>query len=199
MKKFLLMALLALQAGFASAQETLELESTTVAPGKSVTAEVNLINTAVYGGMQFDVNVPEGVTVTAENGERAGDQTLTCKKRKSCAYDAYNCFRVLQINTDEFEAYEGESGGSIITLTFDVASSVAEGEYTVYLTDVVFCDENSEGPEFDVLTGTLTVSKTTRINGIEGENAYSKYDLQGRRTNAKTGVLVINGKKQIVK
>lgn len=107
------------------AQNTLSMNDVTLAPGESAQVSVNLTNATPYTAFQFDMTLPEGITVEDVTlAERASGHTL----KKGPVNGKY---RVLAYSYNE-ETKEGNkpitgTEGAIVNLTLKAGESIAEG------------------------------------------------------------------------
>lgn len=221
MKKILSLAIFMAQAVFCLADNTLEVASFIALPGAGMEGaelayddtymtRINMYNEAEdqFAGLEFYINVPKGVLVDFE----AGSRSYVSKKKQvhqpmlgegtyTSPYEGYDQYFVSVID-NSFNNYNfiGESGDDVLNMYYGIPADMALGEYKIYLTDVKLIKEDAvtcvDIPE---IVSTFTVGSTVGIANVETLNSKNVYDLQGRRTNAKSGVLLVNGQKQIVK
>lgn len=177
-----------------------------IAPGGTATLPVNLDNNGKYCSFQFDIILPDGITVAnsvGKNGkvkyeasivtDRCTDHTLASNLLKG------NRYRVVVFsltNTD----LEGTSG-PVVNITLQADDTLKEGKLNLKMEGVVLAtaDEKEYYPADS--ESTVTVSTDTGINGITVDPSSVKiYDLQGRKVNKPTqGVYIVNGKKVVIK
>lgn len=177
-----------------------------IAPGGTATLPVNLDNNGKYCSFQFDIILPDGITVAnsiGKNGkvkyeasivtDRCTDHTLASNLLKG------NRYRVVVFsltNTD----LEGTSG-PVVNITLKADDTLKEGKLNLKMEGVVLAtaDEKEYYPADS--ESTVTVSTDTGINGITVDPSSVKiYDLQGRKVNKPTqGVYIVNGKKVVIK
>ena len=108
------------------AQNTLSMNDVTLAPGESAQVSVNLTNATPYTAFQFDMTLPEGITVEGAtlNTARATNHILKTGtvngKYRVLAY-SYNA------ETNEGNTPLTGTEGAIVNLTLKAGASVAEG------------------------------------------------------------------------
>lgn len=182
--------------------------------------------TAAYGTFAYvdgrEVVAPEGVTVEKATYTRAAG---TSEYASLCLpFDAeLNAYALASSSDVEAvfdetgvvaagESYLVDGTAAINVEAANVALASAENKDVtsgVYLKGgkLWSVNESATIPAFrgcwDIAAGAnlrIVVNGTTGINALEAESADKAFDLQGRRVqNAKSGVYVVNGKKQIVK
>lgn len=159
--------------------------------GQQLTLSVKMKNTVGIQTVQFDLCLPEGVTVAKdEDGfdliELSTERT-TAKKMDSFSSSQVSggSYRVL-INSNRGYTFDGEDGEiALVTVTID--PEMQEGDYPIYLRDIVLVNTSSEGYETEYVKSTLTVSAYTpgdvngdgKVNAID-LNAIVNYILEHR-------------------
>lgn len=108
------------------AQNTLSMDDVKLAPGKSTQVSVNLNNAKEYTAFQFDITLPEGITV--EDATLTDRATASHKLEKGTVNGKY---RVLaySYNAETNEGNKPLTGteGAIVNLTLKAGESIAEG------------------------------------------------------------------------
>lgn len=189
----------------------LYLDGIELEPGQVKEVAVMLSNTKEVKAVQGNIKLPEGLTfVTKSNGrldvknlnERSEDFTL------SCALQEDGSMTFAHYSADGY-AYDGNEGG-IFTFKIQAAEDAALGDYEVKLSDMVL-SINGVGYEEEARTSKLSISNTTGIRAVEGDEwnigtVATLYDLAGRRIQTENfgrpsqkGIYIINGKKVVVK
>ncbi|MBR1499290.1 MAG: InlB B-repeat-containing protein [Bacteroidaceae bacterium] len=159
--------------------------------GQQLTLSVKMKNTVGIQTVQFDLCLPEGVTVAKdEDGfdliELSTERT-TAKKMDSFSSSQVSdgSYRVL-INSNRGYTFDGEDGEiALVTVTID--PEMQEGDYPIYLRDIVLVNTSSEGYETEYVKSTLTVSAYSpgdvngdgKVNAID-LNAIVNYILEHR-------------------
>lgn len=124
-KKLLLSVAVLFSSMLGFAQNSLSMDDVKIAPGQTAQVSVNLNNSTAYTAFQFDMTLPEGITVKeATLADRASGHTL-----KTGTVNGK--YRVLAYSYNE-ESKEGNkpitgSEGAIVNLTLEAGESVAEG------------------------------------------------------------------------
>ena len=191
---------------YAPVNDTIVLRDTTTLKNKTIMYPVYLNNEDPVCSFQFDIILPDGITVAnsiGKNGkvkyeasivtDRCTDHTLASNLLKG------NRYRVVVFsltNTD----LEGTSG-PVVNITLQADDTLKEGKLNLKMEGVVLAtaDEKEDYPADS--ESTITVSTDTGINGITVDPSSVKiYDLQGRKVNKPTqGVYIVNGKKVVIK
>lgn len=105
--------------------------------GAQVDLPIFMINEDLITALQFDITLPEGVSVgTSEKGkllvgktERCEDHTLSASKQAGG-----NTYRVLLYSVD-VEAIEGNSG-AVVNVTIDLDEDMEAGEYEITISNI---------------------------------------------------------------
>lgn len=124
-KKLLLSVAVLFSSMLGFAQNSLSMDDVKIAPGQTAQVSVNLNNSTAYTAFQFDMTLPEGITVKeATLADRASGHTLKTGtvngKYRVLAY-SYNA------ETNEGNKPITGSEGAIVNLTLEAGESVAEG------------------------------------------------------------------------
>ncbi len=122
--------------------------------GRTAVLNVGLTNPDTeYGGVQFKLVLPEGITATAiEKGERIADLDVTIGLKDNQVLAFYLA--------DDLKptALPGTSG-TVAGITLQASASLAAGSYAGKLTEVQVTDLNSESFDLDDVTFSITVSE----------------------------------------
>ncbi len=161
------------------------------AAGQTLNLSIKMKNTVGIQTVQFDLHLPDGVTVAQdEDGfdliELSTERT-TAKKMDSFSsnHTSNGAYRVL-INSNRGYTFDGEDG-EIAIATIQLSGDMEEGDYPIILKDIVLVDNSSNGFETAYVKSTLTVSSYTpgdvnsdgKINAID-LNAIVNYILERR-------------------
>lgn len=173
-----------------------------MSPGETKQLTVFLDNTGDYCSFQFDLILPEGITVPYDEenemymadivpGRFTKTHSLGSNLLKS------NRFRVIVYSIAN-KSIKGTSG-AVVNITLKADDKLAIGDYTLKLENITLADaaENEYYPSDSESTVNVI---TTGIKPILMDGSSDKiYDLQGRRVNTvKKGIYIVNGKKLIV-
>ena len=159
--------------------------------GQQKTLSVKMKNTVGIQTEQFDLYLPDGVTVAKDADgfdliELSTERTTARKMDSfSSRQTADGAYRVL-INSSGGYTFDGEDG-EIARVTVNIADDMAEGDYPLILKDIVLVNESSEGFETEYVKTTLTVSDYSpgdvngdgKVNAID-LNAIVNYILESR-------------------
>ena len=147
---------------------TIYLERVEGAAGSQVTLSVKMKNTVEVQGYQFDLYLPEGVTVaTDEDGfsliELSTERTTTRKTDYfNSTVQADGSIRVL-CGSSKGYTFEGNDG-EVATITLNISEDMEEGDYPIILKEVNLTDRNSTLYATAYLKSTLSI-----INFILGD------------------------------
>ena len=207
--KFLLLTVLLTLAGRTYA-DNLTVANVEMKPGESKNVAISLENpTKKYTAFQFDLELPEGVTVELKNNgkpkislneDRIDDHTLTVQDLGSGTY------RLLCFSMSNAELYG--TSGTLITMTLHAADNVSAGAKTGNIKSQVFTETSGTQVKWDDFSFTVTITpNSTGIIEISAENPVDVYNIQGDKVRSKAttlsdlpqGVYIVNGRKVIVK
>lgn len=159
--------------------------------GQQKTLSLKMKNTVGIQTVQFDLYLPDGVTVAKdEDGfdliELSTERTTVRKMDSfSSRQISDGTYRVL-INSSGGYTFDGEDG-EVARVTVNIADDIAEGDYPLILKDIVLVNKSSEGFETEYVKATLTVSDYSpgdvnsdgKVNAID-LNAIVNYILESR-------------------
>ena len=159
------------------------IEQTEALVGSETTLSIKMKNTAQIRGFQFDMYLPEGVTVAQDNKGRLAaslntsrledgdDHTLTVGRMADGSY-RFLCGSIYE------ETFTGNDG-EIISLTLDVDDDMEEGDYPLVLKNVKLT-ENDISKKYltDEVRSTLTIIDYT-LGDINGDGAVDVSDYIG--------------------
>ncbi|MBR3088715.1 MAG: Ig-like domain-containing protein [Prevotella sp.] len=150
---------------YSQIDNTLYIERVEAAAGGQVQLSVRMKNTIEAQGYQFDLYLPEGVTVaTDEDGFVLAElSTARTTERKTdyfnCSVQADGSLRVL-CGSSKGYAFSGNDG-EVAVITINLSPDMDEGEYPIILKNVRISDKNSVPYVTDYLKSTLAISSYT--------------------------------------
>ena len=141
---------------------TIYMDDMEVLSGTEAVLSVKMKNTVVAEGFEFNLYLPEGVTVvTDEDG--FPDVTLSTERtnsRKTNSFDAIlredGSLRVLGASTNG-STISGNDG-EIVQVKVAIADDMVEGEYIACVKDIAISDENSVSYTSAMTTSTIKVN-----------------------------------------
>ena len=173
-----------------------------MSPGETKQLTVFLDNTGDYCSFQFDLILPEGITVPYdEDNEMYMADMAPGRFTKTHSLGSNlvkpNRFRVIVYSIAN-KSIKGTSG-AVVNITLKADDKLAIGDYTLKLENITLADigENEYYPSNSESTVNVVASgiKSVLMDGSSDKI----YDLQGRRVNTvKKGIYIVNGKKLIV-
>ncbi len=165
---------------YSTIDNTIYLERTEGKTGGQVTLSVKMKNTVEVQGFQFDLYLPEGVTVaTDEEGfPMAQLSTERTTKQKTDYFDSSfrpdGSLRVLCGSTKGY-VFDGEDG-EVALITLNISSDMEEGDYPLILKEVSVSDLNSVSYNTDYLKSTLNLSSYT-LGDVNGDGKINVSDF----------------------
>ena len=173
--KFLLLAVLLTLVGRTYA-DNLTVANVELKPGESKNVAISLENpTKKYTAFQFDLELPEGVTVELKNNgkpkislneDRIDDHTLTVQDLGSGSY------RLLCFSMSNAELYG--TSGTLITMTLHAADNVSAGAKTGNIKSQVFTETSGTQVKWDDLSFTITIAAAV-VPEVTADNKSREY------------------------
>lgn len=155
---------------------TLALDNVRANKSTQVTLPISMKNVKSITGLQFDLYLPEGVTVATNS---KGKMLISTTERMDGNYtisgsviDDY--VRILGYSVDG-DAFMGNEG-AILNITLDVGSTIAEGDYTIRLKDIVLSDVNNTEYHPADAAAVLTVKDFT-LGDVDNSGAININDV----------------------
>lgn len=162
--------------------EALYIENATCNPNEQVLLSVNIKNDNVLvRGFQFDLYLPEGVTVaTDEDGFPLVDlSTARTTPRKMNFFDSAiqtdGALRVL-CNSTGAHYFDGTSG-EVCTIMVNVAREIRSGAKDLEVKNVVFTDPDAKKYDVADVTSTLTVNGSGIWGDLNNDGVVSVSDV----------------------
>ncbi len=142
---------------------------TTGSAGSAVTVSVEMNNTVSATGFQFDIVLPEGITVATDGDGfyliALSEARTTSKKTDffSSALQTDGSVRVMCSSTQSntFSGNEGE----VCTIQLNIAPNVADGNYPIIFNNIEISDADAVAHRVSKVEGTLTVGSTQYDEG----------------------------------
>ena len=199
----------------AEPENTVYIAPVKVTAGEETLLSVCLKNSVDAEGFQFTLTLPEGVSVVRDD-EGFAEASLNTERTTK---DGINTFatsllpdgtlKVLAASTNGSAISAGD--GEVCTIKVHVDADMAEGDYTLQLSDVAISDANAQSHDVALVEATLTVNEASGISATlndQGETINEPFfDLQGRRMDSsifnshssiqKKGVYINGGKKYV--
>jgi len=189
-------------AGFAKAEVTdltgndnvIYVSPVTAKAGETLKLSVCMKNTAEIRGFQFNLYLPDGVTIAlnpkgkeivslnTERRDEYDEHTLSVKKQENGSY----MFLCGSLSEDVFLGNDGE----IISVTLNVPTDMASDVYPLKIVNQKLTENDiSKYYETELVETTFTVSDATSVKEVnaEGVKADSKYLRHGRLVIVKGG------------
>lgn len=173
----------------------------------TATLSLCMKNPAEIRGFQFDLYLPEGVTVNESSqgkiqGVKLNENRLPEDDEHTLTYSVQQDDAVRFLCGSQYQDTFTGNDGEIITLQVNISETVQEGEFPIILKQMKLSESDiSKSYETEYVEGTLNIV-TAGINSINREavtdNRY--YNLNGQRlTNPVKGINIINGQKVVIK
>lgn len=140
-----------------------------VCKGRQITLPVDMNNTEDITALQFEVSLPEGVTISkCQLTERKGeDHTVSYKILPNGNYQV----TAISLSKANFDG----TAGALLNLTLDVDEGVTADDYTISLTNIELTTANTQAVNPADVSATLTVSDV-KIADADGNGRVSITD-----------------------
>ena len=157
-----------------STDNTLAMSNAEVCIGKQVVLPIDMNNVASIQAFQFDLYLPEGVTV-AKDGDNEYMVELTSRAAKSHSISAQTRpdGAIRMVCTSMSGATFKGNEGTIVNVTLDVAPSMADGDYDIEVKNIELSDGTPYTPAD--IKATLTVKAYTP-GDVDGTGTVSVND-----------------------
>ena len=133
------------------ASSGLYVAETTVLCGSQETLPVVFESEIAYGGLQCELTLPEGITLSkVTKTERLTDDFILQKNQTGD-----NTYQILLYNTNRL-SFAGNDG-ALFTLTVDVDNEMAVADYTLMLKDIVVSTIDEQQDDLPDFSGTIHV------------------------------------------
>lgn len=142
---------------------------TTGSAGSAVTVSVEMNNTVNATGFQFDIVLPEGITVATDGDGfyliALSEARTTSKKTDffSSALQTDGSVRVMCSSTQSY-TFSGNEG-EVCTIQLNIAPNVADGNYPIIFNNIEISDADAVAHRVSKVEGTLTVGSTQYDEG----------------------------------
>ena len=195
-----------------SRNNVIYIEPFTAAQGTQVQMSIKMKNTVAIRGFQFDLYLPDGVTVaktakgkiiaslTASRLPEDDEHSLTLSEQ----VDGSIRFLCGSLYDETFIGTDGE----IATLTINIDAEMDDGNYPVYLRKMKLTETDiSKFYETEEIETTVTITDITGIDTIELQDLFDVYNIEGIKVRSKvttmkdlpSGIYIVNGHKVVVK
>lgn len=144
---------------------TIYLERVEAAAGQQIRLSVKMKNTVAIRGYQFDLYLPEGVTVATDEDGFALAELSTARTTKNktnyfeTAATADGGLRVLCGSSKQYD-FSGNDG-EVAIITLNIAQDIAEGEHPIILKSIRLSDAQSVPYRTEYVKSTLAISSYT--------------------------------------
>ena len=181
--------------------------SETAEPGEDMTLSLCMKNTAAIRGFQFDLYLPEGVTVKKNSKgrilatlnkarlEEDDEHTLTTSEQPDGA--------IRFLCGSQYEETFTGTDGEVATLQVTVSSDMVTGDYPVILRDMKLSENDIRNfYETEQVVTMLTIPNTTGISSVHRATSADEryYNLAGQRIeHPKKGLYIKDNRKVIIK
>jgi len=165
---------------YSQIDNTLYIERVEAFSGGQVQLSIRMKNTVDIQGYEFNLYLPDGVTVAInENGKAMVSLSTERTTTDDMDYFKYNLkpdghLTVMCASTEGY-TFEG-SDGEVALITLDVSDDMEEGEYAIVLKDIVLTDANATAHETEYIKSTLEVF-TYKLGDVNADTKINVADF----------------------
>lgn len=143
----------------AYAQDALTAKNVTIPQGSVATLEIDMTNSSEYGGFQFDLQLPAGISATDVQKAPRLAQMASFSLQMNLVDETKNIYRVLGKNDDRLNI-GGNSGDALVYITLTPAASIQAGAdlEAGQITGIVLSTINATDTKPANTTFTITIS-----------------------------------------
>ncbi|MBQ8058482.1 MAG: hypothetical protein IJ199_01495 [Prevotella sp.] len=192
------------------AENVIYVENVSGSKNSQVELSVRMRNASDIRGFQFDLYLPEGVTMANNAKASLSSDRLAAGDAHTLMADEMTDGAVRFLCNSMNDESFAEGDGEIATLTVNIADNVANGEYDVVVKNALMTETDiSRSYEADNIKSTLTVLDQTGVETVTANDEHrngSIYTVGGQLVGKKAttsqlrkGVYIRNGKKFVVK
>ncbi len=143
-------------------ENTIYVEPVNARTGSEVTISVKMKNAVEAEGFQFDLELPEGVTV-AKDADGFAEARLSTERTTSRKTNIFDCtflengaLRVIAGSTNGSNISGNDGEVAIIKLL--ISNGVQAGSYPIVIRNIAISDTNAESHDVDMMKSTLWLS-----------------------------------------
>ena len=165
-----------------SGTDKLYFEDFEIEPGEELEVEVLLDNPgAEYRDLQFDLYLPEGITVVQDEDEEfMVDKGDRCTKKHTIGFSYTDGHYVCMLYSTAKNPLSGNSG-DILTITLKADDNVAPGAKTGSFRNVSLSKTDATGPTYDEFSFGFTVKGADGIEDVIADDGeFQIYTLDGK-------------------
>jgi len=186
----------------------------TATAGTKTSISIEMKNTAAIRGFQFDLYLPEGITVVkSAKGKIQGklsEGRLPDEDEHDLTFSQQPDGAIRFLCSSQYDETFTGTSGELATLQVEIASDMANGEYAIQLKNMKLTETDiSKYYTSDLIESTVTIGgESSGIIVINNEQLTNDneagvyYTIDGRRLTskpAKSGLYIKNGKKVVIK
>lgn len=178
-----------------------------IAKGETKQLQVNLDNKGNYCSFQFDLILPQGISVETTPKANGGVKYSASLVTSRCTDHSIgsnlldgNRFRVVVFSLTNTDVTG--TTGPVVNINLKADDDMTEGEKTLRIENITLATQDEKEYYPTPSESKINVTAATGINGIQMSLDASKqkiYNLQGQRVNkVSRGVYIVDGKKVVV-
>lgn len=170
MKKLLLASMALLCSITGKADNGFAIDDFTIAANGEATIEVIMNNDIDFSGIQFDLELPEGVSIKYDDDEEdycvTGTSRLLSSHTINTSEQSNGTFRIMVYSTKS-KNFKGNSGDALLEIELVASDQVATGNFTPQIKNLVMsqADETQYKPADCTYNCTVTLSTTVSSLG----------------------------------
>ena len=169
MKKLLLATMALLCSLTGKADNGFAIDDFTIAANGEATIEVIMNNDIDFSGIQFDLELPEGVSIKYDDDEDdycvKGTSRLLSSHTINTSEQSNGTFRIMVYSTKS-KNFKGNSGDALLEIELVASDQVATGDFTPKFRNIVMSQANETQSKPDDCSYNCTVTLSTTVTTL---------------------------------
>lgn len=179
-------------------------KSLSVTAGSEHILSVCMKNSIDVQTIQFDLYLPEGLTIVANQD----DELMTASKERIKRFNYFESSAqsdgALRLLAQATSANIAAGDGEIAKVIVNIDKNIVLGEYPLVVKNIILVSKDNESKKADAVSTTITIVEYDETTGMQTAGSITNndefYDLQGHRTATPVqGINIVNGKKTLIK
>lgn len=169
MKKLLLASMALLCALTAKADNGFSIDDFTIAANGEVTVQIKMNNDVTFSGFQFDLELPEGVSIKNDDGYWVDPTDRLKNGRKyhtvEVSLQSSGAYRIMAYSSSS-QDIQGDSGDEVLEVALVASDQVSTGTFTPKFTNIVMSQANETQYKPADCTYNCTVTMSTTVTTL---------------------------------
>ena len=175
-----------------AADDQLSISNFGIFTDSTATVSITLTNDNDYAAFQFDLELPEGITIkqkeTGGYDYSANTERITTATDLSMQLQSDGTYRFVFLSQTA-TALSGSSGGAIINLTLQSTADIAAGSKTGYFKNIKLSKADGTGPTYTQQSFTFTVRDNEPYAALSEDNTVLTF-YYDKKKDVRNGMIV---------